>query len=291
MIKSMTGYGRGCVKLETLEIEAEARSVNNRFSNVNIKLPRQLSSLENQAWGYVNGRYQRGKLDVFINIRYFGGNQTIQLDVPLSQQYYQALKQLKQEFNLPHDVTLELMARNPNIFETSERQQEEEIWPALEGALKECLDNLDAMQKTEGENIAHDILSRCRFLSAGITNLEPLLAKLPNIYMERLKTRLADNLPGVSIGDDRLIQEIALCATRCDATEEVVRFKSHLKQFQDWIEKESGPVGKKLDFLVQEIHRELNTMCSKVNDSQFVQAAVGLKSELEKIKEQVQNIE
>ncbi len=292
MLKSMTGYGRGCAKLANIEIEVEARSVNHRYCNINIKLPRQLTSLENETRRYICQHIGRGRLDVFVSLEHAFGAKTLQVDLSLARQYHQALLQLKEELNLEGEVSLSLLARNHNLFEINESQEnEEEVWPLLEEALKKALDNLNVMRVKEGKTIGQDMFKRCRYLEKSITQLEPELAKLPNVFKEKLKTRLEQNAPQINIDDERLMQEVVVYATRSDTTEEVVRFKSHLQQFQEWLKGEEAKVGKKLDFIVQEMNRELTTLTAKVNDGKIIQTVIGLKSELEKIREQVQNVE
>lgn len=288
----MTGYGRGSAETESLIIEVEARSVNHRYSNINIRLPRELNALENKVRQHAGQLYSRGRLDIFINMQHTLGAKTLKIDLDLAKEYYQALQQLKQELSLAEDVSLEMLAKNPSLFEIKEAQEnEEQIWPILEQALNQCLQNLNQMRAKEGVIIVQDISERCSFLAQGINQLEPQLAQQPQNLEERLWARLNKNFSKIEFDNDRLLQEVALFAARCDATEEVVRFKSHLQQFQEWLQGKETPIGKKLDFLLQEMNRELTTLAAKVNDSEIIQAVVGLKSELEKIREQVQNIE
>ncbi len=292
MLKSMTGYGRGCARLANLQLEVEGRSVNHRYCNINLKLPRQLTALENETRRYISQQIGRGRIDVFVSLQHTAEAKTLQLDLSLAKQYYQALQRLKQELSLDGEVSLELLARNPSLFEVVEIEEDEgKIRPLLEQALKECLDNLDIMRVREGQALAQDISERCQFLEQGIKKLEPQLARLPQAIQERLEARLKENASQIKVDKERLLQEVVIYAARCDTTEEEVRFKSHLQQFQEWLKGDESPVGKKLDFLIQEMNRELSTLTSKVNDGQIIQAVIGLKSELEKIREQVQNIE
>ena len=291
MLKSMTGYGRGCAKQDNLQIEVECRAVNHRYCNINLKLPQQLTALESEVRRYVGQRIGRGRIDIFVTLRRNGSGKALRLDIFLAEQYRQALQQLKEQLQLEGELSLELLARNPNLFEIKDSEQAEPIKPLLLQALRECLQDLEAMRIQEGEAIGRDILQRCRSLQAGIKELKPQLARLPQAIQERLRARLEQNAPQVAVSDERLLQEVVIYAARCDTTEEVVRLESHLAQFCNWLQGEDSPIGKKLDFLLQEMNRELTTLSSKVGDSRIIQAVVGLKSELEKVREQVQNIE
>ena len=269
MIKSMTGYGRGQAQVDGLSFSVEIRAVNHRYGDINIKAPRLLMPLEAQIKKQVSECLKRGKIDVFISQE--NTEQVASLPVvnrPLADAYVQLFRQLIDDYQLSGDLSLGLLTAQKDLLILQETSvEEQQLSACLTDALSAALRTLLSMREKEGDATAVDILQR----------------------QQKLKDRL-DRL-GDDAGDpQRVAQEIAIFADRCDISEEVTRFKSHLDQFRGLMQ-QAEPVGRQMDFLVQELNRETNTMGSKSNDAELTRQVVVLKSELEKIREQVQNIE
>ncbi len=291
MIKSMTGYGRGQAQIDGLSFSVEIRAVNHRYGDITIKAPRLLLQLENQIKKQVAAVVKRGKVDVFIAQETAGqiAAQPV-VNKPLADAYMQVFKQLVDEYDVSGGVGLNLLLAQKDVLTLQDVDVEvQDLSVCLDSALDSALQALLVMRKKEGEATAVDIKQRLEFLTE---LLEKIVARAPQVPLEwqqKLKDRL-DRL-GDDAGDpQRVAQEIAIFADRCDISEEVTRFNSHLDQFQDLLTQDE-PVGRQMDFLVQELNREANTMGSKSNDAELTRQVVLLKSELEKIREQVQNIE
>jgi uncharacterized protein (TIGR00255 family) len=292
MIKSMTGYGKAEVALESGRIIVEIRSVNHRYAEVFVKLPRTLLAMENDVRRSVAEFLKRGKIEVYIQLEGIssaGGLPTI--NIPLAKAYYEAFKKMKEMLGLYDPVPLSLIATQKDLLVIGEGEgQAETLREPILAAVRDAVDNLDAMRLREGRALLEDLLARRVSLSGLITRIT---ARAPVAIAEnaaRLKARVAQLMGESGVDEGRLLQEIAFMADRCDVTEELVRFSSHLQQVDETLEL-TEPVGRKLDFLIQELNREVNTIGSKANDAEITSCIVELKSELEKIREQVQNIE
>ena len=291
MIKSMTGYGRGQVQIDGLSFSVEIRAVNHRYGDISIKAPRLLMPLEAQIKKQVSAVLKRGKIDVFITQE--ATSQSVSQPVvnrPLADAYIRVFQQLISDFGLEGGIPLGLLAGQKDVLLVQESTiREQELTECLLQALDAALKALVFMREKEGEATRTDISQRLDILT---DLLATVIVRAPQVAVEwqqKLKERLA------RLGDDagdpqRIAQEIAIFADRCDISEEVTRFNSHLDQFKQLLD-ETEPVGRQLDFLVQELNREANTMGSKSNDAELTRQVVLLKSELEKIREQVQNIE
>lgn len=291
MIKSMTGFGRGQAQVDGLSFSVEIRAVNHRYGDINIKAPRLLLPLEGQIKKQVSAVLKRGKVDVFITQETVGqvAAQPV-VNRPLADAYMQLFKQLADDYGVSGGVGLNLLLAQKDVLTLQDVNiEEQELSVCLSSALDTALQALLVMRKKEGEATAVDMRQRLELLEE---LLEQIVTRSPQVAIEwqqKLKDRL-DRL-GDDAGDpQRVAQEIAIFADRCDISEEVTRFKSHLGQFGGLLEQEE-PVGRQMDFLVQELNREANTMGSKSNDAELTRQVVMLKSELEKIREQVQNIE
>ena len=291
MIKSMTGYGRGQAQVDGLSFSVEIRAVNHRYGDINIKAPRLLMSLESQIKKQVSAVLKRGKVDVFITqetVAQIAAKPVV--NRPLTDAYIAVFKQLIEDYDLDGGVGLNQLLAQKDVLTLEEVDIEErDLSTTLTAAIDSALQGLLVMRAKEGDSTAIDIQQRLDLLGELLQTIVARAPQVPIEWQQKLKDRL-DRL-GDDAGDpQRVAQEIAVFADRCDISEEVTRFNSHLAQFQELLQKEE-PVGRQMDFLVQELNREANTMGSKSNDADLTRHVVLLKSELEKIREQVQNIE
>ncbi|MBQ2085229.1 MAG: YicC family protein [Oscillospiraceae bacterium] len=292
MVMSMTGYGRSIMHIDDSDITVEIRSVNNRFADISVKMPRSLSYCEDKVKTELLKRVNRGKIDVFISYQKPQGEQVeIEPNISAARGYYDALKKIDAELGTHTEINANMLARFSDVFVvTREVPDEEKVWSDIRQVLTAAADNFNAMRAAEGEKMAEDVLGK-------IANVEELVLKVeaasePRVeaYRNKLYNRLLDVLSNSDIDEKRILEEAAIYADRTAVDEETVRLHSHIGQFRD-IVKAGGPVGRKLDFLVQEINREINTIGSKASDLEITGYVVDLKSEVEKIREQIQNIE
>jgi uncharacterized protein (TIGR00255 family) len=292
MLKSMTGYGKGEGESSLGKLLVESRSVNHRYSDINIRLPKRLAPFENRIKEMIRSQVSRGRVDVSVKLDALGGERVqLQVDSYLAQQYFQALLSLKDKFELRGEITLELLAGAKDLITVKEESGDvEPYWQEIAPILKRSLQEMDEMKSSEGEALTKDIQKRLGRIARELQEVKNLFTSHFEAFRIRLRERLQSLLGGVEVDPQRFQQEIAMLAERTDITEEIVRAESHLSQFGLLMEgKES--VGRKMDFLLQEIHREVNTVSAKANDAEISQRVVEIKSELEKIREQVQNIE
>jgi uncharacterized protein (TIGR00255 family) len=292
MIKSMTGYGKAELSTGTGRVVVEIRSVNHRYGEMTIKMPRTWLALENEVKKCVSARIKRGKVDVFIQRETGGGGANLpQVNLPLARAYLAALLKLKEDLGLDEPVTLAQVIAQKDVLASGEAEVEaEELQEELMSVVSAAVDSLEAMRAREGEALLSDIRQRRELLASLIERIAARAPQVPAEYAVRLQERIAQLLRETAVDEGRLAQEVALMADRSDVTEELVRFRSHLGQL-DAALRLGEPVGRKLDFLLQELNREANTIGSKANDAEVAAAVVALKAELEKIREQVQNIE
>jgi len=292
MIRSMTGYGRGEVSDGFRRVVVEARSVNHRFSEVVIRMPKELSPLEERIRNQVQAKVSRGRVDVLITREDArGGRRKVEVDSDLAVSYYEGLKKLQQILGLRSPARLELVARLPDVFILTEVPEDlEEVWRDLSPAVERALEDLLAMREREGQRLRDDLLERLRVIEAQTSAIEARAPQVVEEYRRRLSERVREILPGVAVDEGRLATEVVLFAERSNVTEELVRLNSHLAQMRESLG-QSEAVGRRLDFLLQEMNREINTIGSKAGDGEIARAVIDVKSELEKIREQVQNIE
>ncbi len=291
MIRSMTGYGKSEAAYERGRITVEIRSVNHRYGEISVRLPRNLICLENDAKKIVADRLKRGKIEVYVQHETSLDNSPFAVNMSLAKAYYTAFNSLKDTLGLDDRVSLQLIATQKDVLAAHENSTLDESLPdALFAALRGSVENLDAMRLQEGETLLQDLRKRRETVGQVIGEVAKRAPLVVTDYEERLKERLDQICADRSIDGERLAQEVAIMADRCDITEELVRLDSHLKQFDTALAL-SEPVGRKLDFLLQEMSREINTIGSKANDAQIAFYVVELKTEIEKIREQVQNIE
>ncbi|SHI75551.1 TIGR00255 family protein [Malonomonas rubra DSM 5091] len=291
MIKSMTGYGRGQAHVDGLSFSVEIKAVNHRYGDINVKAPRVLMPLESQIKKQVSAVLKRGKVDVFITQDASGAGSALPvINEPLAEEYMKIFKGLTMRYDLSGGISLGLLLAQKDVLSVEDAGHDEQV---LSSCLKEAIDAalqaLLVMRQKEGEATAVDIKQRLELLESLLEKIVVRAPQVPVEWQQKLKDRLE------RLGDDagdpqRVAQEIAIFADRCDISEEVTRFRSHLEQFNELLQN-GEPVGRQMDFLVQELNREANTMGSKSNDAELTRHVVLLKSELEKIREQVQNIE
>jgi uncharacterized protein (TIGR00255 family) len=292
MLKSMTGFGRGEGETGLGRILVESRSVNHRYCEIGIKLPKRLAPFEARIKEMIRSLVSRGKIDVSVKLD-STGEERIQLavDLNLASQYYKALQSLKETLQVKDDITLELIAAGKDVIMVREEAGEiEPYWQEIVPILQRSLQDMDSMKRSEGESLRKDLQERLEQIAREFETIKLQYPFRLGAYQTRLHERLRALLEGSEIDASRFQQEVAFLAERMDITEEVVRAESHLSQFAVLL-KGTEPVGRKLDFLLQELNREANTVTSKANDAEISQRVVEIKSELEKIREQVQNIE
>ena len=294
MIKSMTGFGRGEYTDGKRSIIAEIKSVNHRYSDITVKMPRRYTFAEDKIKNTVKEKIRRGKVDVSIIVDNIAENDVnIRLNTMLAKQYYDNLTELRSEFDLSGDISLQFMASLPDVMKAiPDVEDEEEITNAILIPVAEAAANLEKMRAVEGEKLAEDLIAKGEHVKEILDRIEERAPQVVVDYTAKLKERIQELVgSAVQIPEDRILVEAAVFADKCAIDEEITRLNSHLIQLRNIIEKSSQPEGKKLDFLVQEMNREANTIGSKANDITITNYMLEIKSEIEKIREQVQNIE
>ena len=294
MIKSMTGFGRGEYTDGKRSIIAEIKSVNHRYSDITVKMPRRYTFAEDKIKNTVKEKIRRGKVDVSIIVDNIAENDVnIRLNTMLAKQYYDNLTELRSEFDLSGDISLQFMASLPDVMKAiPDVEDEEEITNAILIPVAEAAANLEKMRAVEGEKLAEDLIAKGEHVKEILDRIAERAPQVVVDYTAKLKERIQELVgSAVQIPEDRILVEAAVFADKCAIDEEITRLNSHLIQLRNIIEKSSQPEGKKLDFLVQEMNREANTIGSKANDITITNYMLEIKSEIEKIREQVQNIE
>ena len=294
MVRSMTGFGRAEVTGESIVITVEARSVNHRHLDVALRLPRTLASLELDARRIVQARLERGRVDVSIQLTPLSGAAThrVQVDVDLAREYLTRAQSIARELGLEPTPRLEWLLERSGVMRLEDAEPAEPAapWPLLERGLAEALDELIGRRAAEGERLAEALRSLHGDLTAAVDTMGLRAPAASTRREQRLRERLRALLTDTAIEESRILTEAAIWAEKTDVTEELARLRAHLAEFSLALEK-GGPVGRTLDFLIQELNREVNTVGSKADDLELSQAALSAKSVLEKIREQVQNLE
>lgn len=292
MIKSMTGFGAGDAETADFKVHIEVKAVNQRFLETNYHMPYSMNMFENQLTKKIKEYASRGKLD--INIRFQDLRDkavTVKVDKGLVAAYGQALQEISSQLELSAPVTAAQIASYPDVLKLNEENADlEAAQPVLMQAMEQALKSFVAMREAEGQNIQRDLLARIYTLENFVGELEKLAPEIVAAYRQRLENLLREYLAKEDIEESRIIQEVALFTDKVNYTEETVRLRSHFDQFRQIITA-GEPVGRKLDFLIQEMNREINTVASKANSAGAAQFVVDVKSEIEKIREQIQNIE
>ena len=289
---SMTGYGKGEYKEGGVELTCEIKTVNNRYLDVSVKAPRIFAAYEDVIRSLVREKLTRGHADVFVSLKDKREKPTtMSLDLALASSCVQSAKALKEAFpDLTDDVTLTTVLRYPDVLKQEDVSVvDEELITALKTALTEALDNLNKMRLIEGEKLKADMLSRVQTVEGLVAQITQRAPKIAEEYREKLTAKVKDYLAEASIDESRILSEVAVFSDKSNIDEELTRLRSHIEQFRSICEE--GIVGRKLDFLVQEFNREANTTCSKSNDIAITRAGLAMKNEIEKIREQVQNLE
>ncbi len=292
MIKSMTGYGRAVETVSGREFSVELRSVNNRYLDCTVKLPRSVSFAEEAVKQAVKRRVSRGKVDVFISIRSENGDDTtVTLNTAVLEGYLSAMRQMVTDFGVADDISVSTVSRLPEVFTVEKPEvDEEQLQKDLLQVLEKALEGYDAMRITEGAALDADLRSRGQTILELVSQVEAGNGQTVTDYRTRLENKLKEVLSATNIDESRILTEAAIFADKVAVDEETVRLRSHLKQMNTMLS-DGGAVGRKLDFLLQEMNREANTIGSKCTDVKLARIVVDIKAELEKIREQTQNIE
>jgi len=294
MIKSMTGYGKAEAVLAGRKFLIEMKSVNHRFLEISLRMPGMLLPLEGEIKKRIGEQFSRGRIEATLRVDGDGSAETagrFTLNLPLVRNYHALLGQLKEEFHLGDEVTLAMMAGFRDAFVSAETVQDPAaLWEGLSKILVEAIRTLTEMREKEGESLKHDLTGRLVMI-AGF--LEGIAGRAPQVvldYQKRLTDRVRELTGGMVVDEARLLQEVAIMAEKSDITEEIVRFRSHIDQFTELLTGDDA-AGRKIDFLIQEMGREINTIGSKSGDAGISRSVIEIKSELAKLREQVQNIE
>lgn len=289
----MTGFGRATTSGDNFSISVDLKTVNNRFLDVNLRLPSELQALETTVKKIISTRLTRGRVEA--NLQYDRTDAlTLELNRPLIAGFLAAMKELRDEFSLPGEPDINVIARLPNVVATKKEDPSAEFLSAIESTFNAALDDLENMRFTEGEMLAAELTARLDEIENKIPHIETESASVGDEYSQRLTKRINDMLAKtdsqIELDQARLAQEVAYLVDRADISEEISRLRSHIEHFRA-IVKERTDVGKRLDFLTQELNREANTIASKTNNMTVKENALAIKSEIEKIREQVQNVE
>lgn len=293
MIRSMTGYGKGEYTNDLYRFSVEMKSVNHRYNDIAIRLPRQISYLEESIKRDIKSKIKRGKIDVYINLEYLKDSAIdVNVDIPLAKSYKSALDELVSALGLKDNIRLNNILHMENVISSDRKEvDEEKIKDCLDNAINISLNNIIEMRLKEGAELKEDIVLRLNKIEKNIVLVEDRAPEVVLEYKDKLNDRIKELLDeNISLDEEKLSNEVAFFADRSNIDEEIVRLKSHIKQFYSILEEEDS-IGRKLDFLIQELNREVNTIGSKANDEDISRIIVELKSELEKIREQIQNIE
>ena len=292
MIKSMTGFGRAVAETDGYVITVEIKSVNHRYFEFSSRIPRQYGFLDDKLKSYINSRVSRGKVECYVSIDALNTEAAqVVVNNTLASAYVSALKELSKNYDLKEDFGASTVARFQDVLVVKKADDDEEkIWNYVKSVTDTALDKFISMRTVEGEKIKNDISSRADYILSCVEYIEKRSPETVKEYNDKLVERVHDLIGDVSLDEGRVIQEVAIYADKVAVAEETVRLRSHLDQLKAFINADE-PVGRKMDFLVQEINRETNTIGSKANDVDIARKVVDIKAEVEKIREQIQNIE
>jgi len=292
MIRSMTGYGRGEYENGGRKYVVEIKTVNHRYADIFVKVPRQISFIEDRVRQTVSKSLSRGKIDVYVNYESNEENSKLVLiDEVLAESYINAVRFLKDNFGLQDDISTSLISRFPDVLKVEKAEEDvDEIWEGLKIALDEAINCVIKMRENEGEGLKRDFLKKAAYVESLVEEISKRAPEVVKDYKQRLETRIKELLEQQTIDESRLAMEVAIFADRCSIDEELVRIKSHINQLREILDMDQ-PIGRKLDFLIQEMNREINTIGSKANDLIITKNVIEIKSEIEKIREQIQNVE
>ncbi len=292
MIKSMTGFGRASAELDGYVITVELKSVNHRYFEFSSRIPRQYGFLDEKIKSYINSKVSRGKVDCFIGIEALNTEAAeVVVNNTLAQAYVKALKELEEKYELKADYGVNAVSRFPDVLVTKKAEEDEEaLWIKVKSVADEAIEKFVSMRLREGEKMRDDVLSRAETILSSVEYIEKRSPETVKEYNDKLIERVHELIGDVSLDEARIIQEVAIYADKVAVAEETVRLRSHIDQLKSFLDSDE-PVGRKTDFLVQEMNREINTIGSKANDVEIARRVVDVKAEIEKIREQIQNIE
>ncbi len=290
MVRSMTGYGRGDREGERARIAVEIKTVNHRYRDISLRIPREISSLEEKVRKVLQQHVSRGRVDAFVSLEALSGEGApVKLDRDMALGYLKALQELA-GMGVKDDTAVSTLARLPDIFISQGDYRPDDLWPHLEGALLDAVGQLTGSREEEGKGLARDLRERLALIQGYVGEISELAPRVVEEYRQRLREQAEKLLSGQDLQEDRLLMEVVLFAEKSSISEELVRLDSHVQAFAGALE-QGGAVGRKLDFILQEVNREVNTISAKANDYEISRRVVEIKSQAEKIREQVQNIE
>lgn len=293
MIRSMTSFGRSSSEEgEKRVFTVEMKSVNSRYLDINIRMPKTLISLEEEIRKMISNSLNRGKVDVFINLKnYNDGSGIPKVDLNLAQGYLDCLKEIEGKLGVKNDISVMQIARFPEVITVVEEEDKiEEVWKELKPLISSSLNMMLGMREVEGNKLKEDILSKVSIIEELVSKVEEFADTIPKAFKMKLEERLKELLGNVDIDESRIAMEVCMLADKATIDEEIIRLKSHINQVRETLNLKE-PIGRKLDFIVQEMNRETNTIGSKSSDIQMTNIVIDIKNILEKIREQVQNIE
>lgn len=292
MVKSMTGFGRACKEVDGYVITVELKSVNHRYFDFSSRCPRQYGFIDDKIKSFVNSKVARGKIDCYVGIEALNTESAdVVVNNTLASAYVKALKEISTNYDLKEDFGASTVARFPDVLIVKKADEDEEkIWQLVKTVAEEAIDKFTQMRCVEGQKMYDDVYSRSQFILDTVFFIEERSPQTVKEYNDKLVERVHELLGDVTLDESRILQEVAIYADKVAVAEETVRLRSHIAQLREFISSDE-PVGRKLDFLVQEINRETNTIGSKCNDVEIAKKVVEVKAEIEKIREQIQNIE
>ena len=293
MVRSMTAYGRGEYSLGNHSFLAEIRSVNHRYRDVIVRVPKVFQTLEDEVRSQIASRIKRGRIEVSVQVENNGVEEAynLELNLPLVRSYLRIFEKLRDEFGLDDKISHEYLCQMKDVIQRRPEEIDiDESRAGFQAVINRALDSLDIMRFREGKSIEEDFFKRLDKIEGYLNEIEERSPKLVEEYRDRLKEKIHHISQDIELDENRLVQEVAIFASRCDINEEIVRTRSHLKQFHQYMTMD-GAIGRRLDFLVQEINREVNTISSKAMNSDISSRVVEIKAELERLREQIQNVE
>lgn len=292
MVRSMTGFGRAKKEIDSLDITVEIKSVNHRYFEFSARLPRSYNFLEEKLKSFLAQNISRGKVEISVMIEDNSQNATVvEIDRDYANAYITALKQLSKEFKIKNDIGASSFVGNNDLFKIRRKAADDQtVQNAVLTVAKEALDNFIEMRSIEGERLLNDVKSRTAYILKKVEFIEERSPETVKLYKERIEQKIKELLNDTAPDEQRILTEVAIFADKVAVAEETVRLRSHIKQFEDLLS-DTNPVGRKLDFIVQEMNRETNTIGSKAQDIEIAHTVVDIKSEIEKIREQIQNME
>lgn len=293
-MKSMTGFGRGAASGDGFAAGVEIKTVNNRYLDIHLRAPQELTFMEMDIRKRVNARLSRGRVDLNISFDRTGEAATYEINQAVIGAYVDALREIQHQFNLTGEIDVSAVARLPGALSSPRNELTDEMVSGVNSAIDQALDNLELMRAVEGESLKSEMRNRLQRIQDTIPKIEAATFSLADAYQQRLQKRITELVsrggPSLELDPGRLAQEVAYLADRSDISEELARLRSHVDQFREALESEEE-VGKRLDFLLQELNREANTVLSKSTEISIKDAGLAIKAEVEKLREQVQNVE